>query len=144
MQGMSGNAIMKFLKFAAASLMMLGFSSAFADTYEGFFYNGYHYSVEITRLGDGTYRLDYGDSSGAYDITKCTASGKLKGDRIVLTSVRNCKNIVIDPDTKEENVRSYTQSDKLEYGPDADNGIIEYSTDGSGEPTNLMRSRKAD
>ncbi len=136
---------MKFLKFAAASLMMFGFSSVYADIYEGFFHNGYHYSVEITRLGDGTYRLDYGNSSGAFDITRCAASGRLNGNRLILTSVRNCNDIKIDPDTNAESVvKNYTMSDRVEYAPDGDNGIIEYNTDGSGDSMNLMRTRKAD
>jgi hypothetical protein len=106
---------MKSVQVVVAAALMLAFSSANAAGFEGFFGDGYHYSVKISKNSDGTYKMDYGDSMGAENIIECTATAKLKGDRLVLVTDRDCKEIEIDENENSKVIRKFTKSDKSEY-----------------------------
>jgi hypothetical protein len=129
---------MKSLQIVVAAAMMLAFSSANAAAgFEGFFGNGYHYSVEIKKNADGTYKMIYGDSMGASNILECTATGNLQGDKLVVTE-RECTEYEIDENEKKNVTRQYPRSQRLEYVVTAD-GIDEYNAEDPSEVTNLER-----
>jgi hypothetical protein len=128
---------MKLAQIIVASSMMLAFSFASAAGFEGFFGNGYHYSVKITKNADGTYKMEYADSNGADDTIECTATAKLNGEKLVLVTDRDCTETLIDDDEKEV-TKKFTKSEKYEYVI-TEAGIDEYSV-GNAEPVeNLER-----
>lgn len=145
---------MKSAKFAATAVMLMAFTSAeagFSDgfsadksgSFEGFYSNGYHYSVEIEKNGDDTYSMTYGDSQGALNITSCTATARKDGARLVLTTPKSCVDIEIDAQSGNETVtRRYDEPDTLVYEITAD-GLREVRQDNSGEVTELSRAIKA-
>ena len=122
---------MKFVKFAAASLMLPGFSPVFADSAK-VFSDGCNSPAEITGQTVGACRPDYGDSGGYFDITGCAASGRLDCNKPVPASVGNCTDTKISPDTGAESaVWICTQPHRLEHAPDSDSAILENGTCGS-------------
>lgn len=130
---------MKLLKIAVASALMLAFSSAYAAaSFEGFFGGGFHYSVEIKKNADGTYKMEYGDSMGAGSLLECTATGKLQGNKLVLVSERNCTEYEIDENENKKVTRKYERSGVLEYVLTAD-GIDEYDPEDPSDVNNLER-----
>lgn len=129
---------MKSSEIAVAAVMMLAVSSANAAGFEGFFGNGFHYSVEIKKNADGTYKMEYGDSMGASNILECTGTGKLQGNKLVLVTDRDCTEYEIDDNDNKKVTRKYQRAEKLEYVITAD-GIDEYNSEDPSDVTNLER-----
>ncbi len=149
---------MKSVKFAVSAVAMLAFSSAsagFSDgfaagnteksgSFEGFYSNGYHYSVEISGNEDDTFSMSYGDSQGAFNITRCTASARMEGERLVLVTPKACLDIEIDSETGTENVtKKYEDASPLVYEI-IPQGLNEIRKDDPKAVTRLKRTGKAE
>ena len=76
---------MKTVKSAAVSVLMMLCSSAFAgaDKFEGFWGNGWGSSLEITKVANNKYFLNYENPSGANDGNECEGTGVVEGGKLV-------------------------------------------------------------
>ena len=105
---------MKLSELAVASALMLAFTCANAADFEGSFHDNTHYSIEIVKNADNTYKMEFGGDMIGDNIVECSATAKINGDRLVVTE-RDCSEIEVDDSDNRKVVKTFKNNDRLEY-----------------------------